>query len=93
VLTRARCEAAAPEADAPVLIDAACIEAVLGAAPPDDGDASVLQRETTLRVVREWERQGRSISATARRLGISRNTVYRHLRDAQRRGGAATMAR
>jgi transcriptional regulator of acetoin/glycerol metabolism len=93
VLTRARCEAAAPEADAPVLIDAACIEAVLGAAPADDGDASVLQRETTLRVVREWERQGRSISATARRLGISRNTVYRHLRDAQRRGGAATMAR
>ena len=45
----------------------------------------MLQRETTARVLRELERQGGSISATARRLGISRNTVYRHLREAERR--------
>jgi transcriptional regulator of acetoin/glycerol metabolism len=39
----------------------------------------VRQRETTQRVLQELQRQGGSAAATARRLGISRNTVYRHL--------------
>jgi transcriptional regulator of acetoin/glycerol metabolism len=93
VLTRACYDLAVAEADTPVLIDAARIEALLGAPTLAEGTASVLQRETTQRVLREWERQGRSISATARQLGISRNTVYRHLRDARHGGRAATMAR
>jgi sigma-54 dependent transcriptional regulator, acetoin dehydrogenase operon transcriptional activator AcoR len=92
VLTRAWYDLAPPESATPVLIDAARIEALLGAPRPDEGHQSVLQQETTLRVLREWERQGGSVSATARRLGISRNTVYRHLREAERRGRAATMA-
>jgi sigma-54 dependent transcriptional regulator, acetoin dehydrogenase operon transcriptional activator AcoR len=89
VLTQACCDLAALRADAPVLIDAERIEALLGAPAIVGSPASVLQRETAQRVLREWERQGKSISATARRLGISRNTVYRHLRSL----GAATMAR
>jgi transcriptional regulator of acetoin/glycerol metabolism len=93
VLRRAWYDAAAVETDAPVLIDAARIEAVLGAPACGESASSVLQRETTQRVLHEWERQGRSISATARQLGISRNTVYRHLRDARRGGRTATMAR
>jgi transcriptional regulator of acetoin/glycerol metabolism len=41
---------------------------------------SALQREADQSVRREYERNGRNISQTARELGISRTTVYRHLR-------------
>ncbi|MDH4287242.1 MAG: sigma 54-interacting transcriptional regulator [Aquincola sp.] len=84
VLTRAWYALGAPAGDTSVPIDAARLEALLGPAPAAQTHASVLQQETTTRVLREWERQGGSISATARRLGISRNTVYRHLREAER---------
>ncbi len=52
--------------------------------------ASALQHGATELVRREYERCGRSVSRTSRSLGISRTTVYRHLRDgpaAPRRGG------
>jgi transcriptional regulator of acetoin/glycerol metabolism len=48
------------------------------AAVPAAGSA--LQREADQSVRREYERNGRNISQTARELGISRTTVYRHLR-------------
>lgn len=92
VLTRAWYDTAppGPGSSAPVLIDAACVEALLEPVAAPTSQASVLQQEVTARVLREWERQGGSISATARRLGISRNTVYRHLREAERRQAAGT---
>jgi sigma-54 dependent transcriptional regulator, acetoin dehydrogenase operon transcriptional activator AcoR len=43
---------------------------------------SALQRHSTELVLREFERCGRSISRTSRQLGVSRTTVYRHLREA-----------
>jgi transcriptional regulator of acetoin/glycerol metabolism len=76
--------AAAAQADAPVLVGAELMRELLPAAAPRPmSDTSVLQREATERVLRELERQGGSISATARCLGVSRNTVYRHLREAR----------
>jgi sigma-54 dependent transcriptional regulator, acetoin dehydrogenase operon transcriptional activator AcoR len=42
---------------------------------------SVLQQSATDLVLREFERCGRSVSRTSRGLGISRTTVYRHLRE------------
>lgn len=42
--------------------------------------ASALQLGATELVWREFERSGRSVSLTSRRLGISRTTVYRHLK-------------
>ena len=57
---------------------------VLPAAP-----TSSLQQAATLTVVQAFERCGRSVSRTSRTLGISRTTVYRHLREAgQARGHA-----
>lgn len=41
---------------------------------------SVLQRSAAELVRQEYERCGRSVSQTSRNLGISRTTVYRHLR-------------
>jgi transcriptional regulator of acetoin/glycerol metabolism len=49
----------------------------VGAAP-----ASALQRSASEMIQREFERSGSSVSRTARGLGISRTTVYRHLRAA-----------
>lgn len=46
------------------------------------GPGSVLQQSATDLVLREFERNGRSVSRTSRSLGISRTTVYRHLREA-----------
>jgi transcriptional regulator with PAS, ATPase and Fis domain len=43
---------------------------------------SALQQNATEIVRREFERTGRSVSQTSRNLGISRTTVYRHLRGA-----------
>ncbi|MFZ5506265.1 MAG: sigma-54-dependent Fis family transcriptional regulator [Pseudomonadota bacterium] len=57
------------------------IERVL---PPPERDvpagASALRLNATDAVRREYERTGRNVSQTARNLGISRTTVYRHLR-------------
>lgn len=47
--------------------------------------SSQLQRSGTELVLREFERSGYSVSRTSRSLGISRTTVYRHLREAGRR--------
>jgi transcriptional regulator of acetoin/glycerol metabolism len=58
---------------------------VLPAAAPAAGVAaggSVLQLGAAERVRAEFERIGRSVSRTARALGISRTTVYRYLREA-----------
>lgn len=49
-------------------------------APFSDTPASALQQSAADLVQREFERNGGSISQTARGLGISRTTVYRHLR-------------
>ena len=43
---------------------------------------SALQQGAAELVRREYERSGRSVSQTSRNLGISRTTVYRHLREA-----------
>jgi transcriptional regulator of acetoin/glycerol metabolism len=45
----------------------------------DSGPASALRRQGDALVRQTWERCGRSVSRTARELGISRSTVYRHL--------------
>ncbi|MDZ4251877.1 MAG: sigma-54-dependent Fis family transcriptional regulator [Sulfuritalea sp.] len=44
-------------------------------------DPSVLRQGATEAVLREFERSGRSVSRTSRNLGVSRTTVYRHLRE------------
>ncbi len=64
------------------LIARADIEALLPAA--DAGPASGLQQHADELVQREFERSGGSVSQTARTLGISRTTVYRHLREARK---------
>lgn len=51
---------------------------------PELAAASALQRHSTELVLREFERCGRSVSRTSRQLGVSRTTVYRHLREAGR---------
>jgi sigma-54 dependent transcriptional regulator, acetoin dehydrogenase operon transcriptional activator AcoR len=61
------------------------IDALLPPVRPTAGShaagASALQLSATELVCREFERTGRSVSRTSRNLGISRTTVYRHLRD------------
>ncbi|MFN9744393.1 MAG: sigma-54-dependent Fis family transcriptional regulator [Betaproteobacteria bacterium] len=50
------------------------------AATADGAEAgSALRRQGDALVRQTWERCGRSVSRTARELGISRSTVYRHL--------------
>jgi sigma-54 dependent transcriptional regulator, acetoin dehydrogenase operon transcriptional activator AcoR len=63
---------------------AADIDRVLPHRPaaPSATSASALQRQASDAVQREYERTGRNASQTARNLGISRTTVYRHLREA-----------
>jgi DNA-binding XRE family transcriptional regulator len=55
------------------------VQAVLPAAPPH-APASRLQQGADELVRTAYERCGHSVSQTARTLGISRSTVYRHLR-------------
>jgi len=64
------------------------IDAVLppSAVPAREGP-SALQRSATETVLAAYERCGGSVSRTSRSLGISRTTVYRHLREAARPGG------
>jgi transcriptional regulator with PAS, ATPase and Fis domain len=81
VLTRARV------AGAGTTVTLADVEPLLPQ-PAGDGDAaalaaSALQRQATVLIQRELERCGGSVSQAARALGISRTTIYRHLRGAQ----------
>ena len=79
VLTRALLQRPAAEAARPLSL--ADIQAVLPeAAAPAAAAPSLLQRSAGELVRAEYERSARSISVTARNLGISRTTVYRHLR-------------
>lgn len=57
------------------------VEGLLPAAV--DAPASALRQHAADIVQREFERAGGSVSQTARDLGISRTTVYRHLREAR----------
>lgn len=50
-----------------------------------DITGSALRNKAMEEVMREFRRTGGNVSHTARNLSISRNTVYRHLRDAARR--------
>jgi transcriptional regulator of acetoin/glycerol metabolism len=52
----------------------------LGTADGGAAAGSALQRSVGELVRREYERSGHSVSRTARVLGVSRTTVYRHLR-------------
>jgi transcriptional regulator of acetoin/glycerol metabolism len=61
------------------------VERWLPAPPPGDQPAaSALQQGASELIRREFERSGGSVSQTSRSLGISRTTVYRHLREAPR---------
>ena len=69
----ARLSLAAPDG----IIDDAAVEATAGAAPPRElGTLRTIQRARVLAAHRESDG---NVSETARRLGISRNTVYRAL--------------
>lgn len=67
------------------------IAALLPSAPVgrDDMSGSALRHKATEEVTREFHRVGGNVSHTARNLSISRNTVYRHLREAAKRDGAS----
>ena len=60
-------------------IDRVDIDHVLPGAPP--ASTSALQLSASELIRREFERSGRSVTRTARTLGVSRTTVYRHLRE------------
>ena len=48
--------------------------------PPAPPTSSTLERAVIDQVVATWEQSGRNITETARRLGVTRNTVYKKLR-------------
>jgi transcriptional regulator of acetoin/glycerol metabolism len=48
--------------------------------PPTPTAASTLERAVIDQVVATWEQSGHNITETARRLGVTRNTVYKKLR-------------
>jgi sigma-54 dependent transcriptional regulator, acetoin dehydrogenase operon transcriptional activator AcoR len=50
------------------------------APPPASPAASTLERAVIDQVVATWEQSGRNITETARRLGVTRNTIYKKLR-------------
>jgi transcriptional regulator of acetoin/glycerol metabolism len=64
-------------------LDARSFDDIPGSAGPP---SSLLQKNTTELIWREFERAGRSVSRTARCLGVSRTTVYRHLGEARAAG-------
>lgn len=87
LLTRMLMESGSGEAGAH--LDRPLVETVLanmGHRPgfAQAGAASSLQRAATQTVLQAFDRCGRSVSRTSRTLGISRTTVYRHLREAGR---------
>ena len=50
------------------------------APPPAPPAAATLERAVIDQVVATWEQSGRNIAETARRLGVTRNTVYKKLK-------------
>jgi transcriptional regulator of acetoin/glycerol metabolism len=69
---------AARESDAPQHRALNAVASLPPAAPPPP--PSALQLGATSAVLDEYTRNGGSVSQTSRKLGISRTTVYRHLR-------------
>ena len=99
VLTRLLLEAGSDESV--VHLDRGLVETVLpnrahGTEVAKAGAATSLQRAATQTVLQAFDRCGHSVSRTSRTLGISRTTVYRHLREAgrvpQRAGHPAVQA-
>ncbi|MEI6029041.1 MAG: sigma-54-dependent Fis family transcriptional regulator [Betaproteobacteria bacterium] len=87
VLTRLLVEAGSDESV--VHLDRHLVETVLpnrahGTEVAKAGAATSLQRAATQTVLQAFDRCGHSVSRTSRTLGISRTTVYRHLREAGR---------
>ncbi len=64
------------------LLDLDGVTSLLPALPTSSGTTSALQRTADEAVRTAFEHNGHSISRTSRALGISRTTVYRHLRQA-----------
>lgn len=81
VLTRALL-ARQLDGDDGVTIDADALAPLLPASVAAASPASALQHGADALVRLEFERCGGNVSRTSRNLGISRTTVYRHLRDA-----------
>jgi ActR/RegA family two-component response regulator len=44
---------------------------------------SPVRAETCIMIQRSWEETGHNVSLVARRLGVSRNTVYKHVKSFQ----------
>lgn len=81
VLTRALlARASAMSASRSTVLTAADLDGCLPSGPEQPATTSVLQSSAAELVRREHERFGGNVSRTAQALGISRTTVYRHLR-------------
>jgi transcriptional regulator of acetoin/glycerol metabolism len=52
----------------------------MAACPQCNG--SPVPEETCVMIKRSWKETGGNVSLVARRLGVSRNTVYKHVREA-----------
>jgi transcriptional regulator with PAS, ATPase and Fis domain len=81
VLTRVLLARAVHSSGGPC-IEPADVDPLLPAPISVDG-GSALRLGANELVLREFEANGRSVSRTSRSLGISRTTVYRHLREAE----------
>lgn len=84
VLVRARLQRAIDGSERDIELGASDIAPALPATATQASTAAVaagsaLRRQGDTLVRQTWERCGRSVSRTARELGISRSTVYRHL--------------
>jgi sigma-54 dependent transcriptional regulator, acetoin dehydrogenase operon transcriptional activator AcoR len=64
------------------VLDLDAVAPVLPALPTSNGTPSALQRNADEAVRAAFLHNGHSVSRTSRALGISRTTVYRHLRQA-----------
>ncbi|MGB1356377.1 MAG: sigma-54-dependent Fis family transcriptional regulator [Candidatus Puniceispirillaceae bacterium] len=53
-----------------------------GMAPCPQCNGSPVRAETCVMIKRSWKETGGNVSLVARRLGVSRNTVYKHVREA-----------
>ncbi|MEX0503913.1 sigma-54-dependent Fis family transcriptional regulator [Alphaproteobacteria bacterium LSUCC0719] len=53
-----------------------------GMAPCPQCNGSPVREETCVMIKRSWKETGGNVSLVARRLGVSRNTVYKHVREA-----------
>ncbi|MEL0294351.1 MAG: sigma 54-interacting transcriptional regulator [Alphaproteobacteria bacterium] len=53
-----------------------------GMAPCPQCNGSPVREESCVMIKRSWKETGGNVSLVARRLGVSRNTVYKHVREA-----------